>query len=177
MPFGRDAEDQRWFSGWYSTVIQTAIETCELEPVLAAAQDQPSAINDEIRAHLAFDDMVIVDLGGRYPTDQPNPNVMYELGLRHAFGLPVVVMAWEGQQLPFDVNNQRAILSRRDFLDIDPTTQRLVRFIRAAQEGKFYNPMEAVGREAQIEGDVVEYIPRQVGYGLPSSACRGHIPA
>jgi hypothetical protein len=95
--------------------------------------------------------MAVVDLGGRNPEDPPNPNVMYELGIRHAFGLPVVLLGWEGQRLPFDVNNQRAILSRRDFLDIEPTRSKLSKFIHAAGQGKYYNPMEAVGREAAIE--------------------------
>jgi hypothetical protein len=94
--------------------------------------------------------MVVADLGGISPEDQPNPNVMYELGIRHAFGLPVVILAWEDQRLPFDVNNQRAILSKRDFLDIEPTRLKLVRFIEAANEGRFYNPMDAVGRVAMI---------------------------
>ena len=85
------------------------------------------------------------------PDDPPNPNVMYELGIRHAFGLPLVIMAWEGQRLPFDVSNQRAIMGARGLLDIDATKQRLNSFIRAAEEGKFYNPMEAVGREAELE--------------------------
>lgn len=76
---------------------------------------------------------------------------MYELGIRHAFGLPVVIMAREGQRLPFDVSNQRAIMTRRDFMEIDPTRQKLVPFIKAAQEGRYYNPMETVGREAAIE--------------------------
>jgi hypothetical protein len=66
--------------------------------------------------------MVIVDLGGRHPEDPPNPNVMYELGIRHAFGLPLVIMAWEGQKLPFDVSNQRAITARRDFMDMSEGT-------------------------------------------------------
>jgi len=36
-------------------------------------------------------------------------------------------------------------------MEIDPTRQKLVRFIKAAQQGKYYNPMETVGREAAIE--------------------------
>jgi hypothetical protein len=150
MPFGRGADEQRWFRGWYEAVIEVAVAQAGLEPILAATENQPGAINDEIRSHLVFDPMVVVDLGGKSPSDPPNPNVMYELGIRHAFGLPVVIMAWEDQQLPFDVNNQRAVLSRRDFLDIEPTTQKLVQFIEAASAGRFYNPMEAVGREAFI---------------------------
>ena len=40
---------------------------------MAAAEEQPGAINDEIRAHLALDEMVVVDLGGMRPEDDPNP--------------------------------------------------------------------------------------------------------
>jgi hypothetical protein len=151
MPFGRDKEEERWFSGWYKTVIEPVVNSAGYEPILAATEDQPGAINDEIRAHLVFDPLVIVDLGGRTADDPPNPNVMYELGIRHAFGLPLVLMAWEGQRLPFDVSNQRAIMTRRDFMDIEPTRQKLGRFIFAAKEGKYYNPMENVGREAAID--------------------------
>jgi hypothetical protein len=151
MPFGRDAEEERWFRGWYHTVIQPVVSSCGFDAILSAAEDQPGAINDEIRAHLVFDPMVIVDLGGRLAEDPPNPNVMYELGIRHAFGLPLVIMGWEGQKLPFDVSNQRAITTRRDFMDIEPTRQKLSRFIHAAREGRYYNPMESVGREAAID--------------------------
>lgn len=151
MPFGRTAEEERWYRGWYQAVIEPAVQTSGFEPILSASEDHPAAINDEIRSHLVFDPMVVVDLGGIRPDDAPNPNVMYELGIRHAFGLPLVIMAWEGQRLPFDVSNQRAIMTRRDFMEIEPARQRLIRFIKAAQQGRYYNPMESVGREAAIE--------------------------
>jgi hypothetical protein len=76
---------------------------------------------------------------------------MYELGIRHAFGLPVVVMAWEGQELPFDVGNQRAIAERRDILAQEANRDRLVTFISAAQQGRYYRPMDAVGRLAVMD--------------------------
>lgn len=151
MPFGRTADEERWYRGWYQAVIEPAVRTSAFEPILSASEDHPAAINDEIRSHLVFDPMVVVDLGGLRPEDAPNPNVMYELGIRHAFGLPLVIMAWEGQRLPFDVSNQRAIMTRRDFMEIDPARQKLIRFIKAAQQGRYYNPMESVGREAAIE--------------------------
>lgn len=151
MPTGIDPEDKRWFSGWYHVVIKPAIEEVGLLPILAAHEEQPGAINDEIRTHLAFDPMVVVDIGGVDAEEPPNPNVMYELGIRHALGLPMVMMAWKGQRLPFDVNNQRAIMESRDLLDLDTNKTRLVTFIRAALEGRYYRPMEAVGRLATIQ--------------------------
>lgn len=150
MPFGRDSSEQKWFRGWYEVVIKPAILEAGYEPKLAAAEEQPGAINDEIRAHLARDPMVIVDLAGAEPEDDPNPNVMYELGIRHALGLPLVMMAWKGQRLPFDVSNQRIIMEERDLVDLDLNRKRLVTFIRAAEQGRYYRPMEAVDRIATI---------------------------
>lgn len=150
MPFGRDPEEQKWFRGWYEVVLSPAILATGYEPVLSAGEEQPGAINDEIRAHLAYDPMVLVDLGGFERADEPNPNVMYELGIRHALGLPVVIMAWDGQRLPFDVSNQRVIMQDRAFLDIEVNKRKIIAFIQAAAEGKYYKPMDAVGRMATI---------------------------
>jgi len=150
MPFGRDASEQKWFRGWYEVVIRPAVIEAGYEPKLAAAEEQPGAINDEIRAHLALDSMVVVDLAGAEPEDDPNPNVMYELGIRHALGLPLVMMAWKGQRLPFDVSNQRIIMEERDLVDLDTNRKRLITFIHAAQQGRYYRPMDAVGRIATI---------------------------
>lgn len=150
MPFGRDPEERKWFKGWYEVVLAPAIHASGYTPVLSAGEEQPGAINDEIRAHLAYDPMVLVDLGGFERDDDPNPNVMYELGIRHALGLPLVIMAWEGQRLPFDVSNQRIIMHERDFLDIETNKKKIVAFIQAAAEGKYYKPMDAVGRMAAI---------------------------
>lgn len=150
MPFGRDATEQKWFRGWYEVVLAPAVHLSGYEPVLSASEEQPGAINDEIRIHLAYDPMVLVDLGGFEPADDPNPNVMYELGMRHALGLPLVIMAWQGQRLPFDVANQRVIMHDRDLLDIDANRKKIVSFIQAAAAGKYYKPMEAVGRVATL---------------------------
>lgn len=151
MPRGNTDAQVRWFSGWYEEVIGPAVVESGYRAILSATEEQPGAINDEIRSHLAFDPMVVIDLAGFGREDPPNPNVMYELGIRHAFDLPLVMMAWDGQNLPFDVGNQRAIMCTRDFLNIRPTRDKLVAFIHAASEGRYYRPMEAVGRQAQID--------------------------
>ena len=151
MPFGRTPEEVRWFRGWYEMVIRPAVEEAGYEPVLAATEEHPNAINDEIREHLAFDPMVVVDLAGASATEAPNPNVMYELGIRHALNLPLVMMAWAGQKLPFDISNQRVIMERRELLDVETNKDKLVSFIRSAAGGQFYRPMEAIGRTATLD--------------------------
>lgn len=151
MPSGHEPSEQKWFRGWFEVVIKPAVKEAGYEPILAATEEQPGAINDEIRAHLAVDPMVVVDLGGAEPEDDPNPNVMYELGIRHALGLPLVMMAWKGQRLPFDVGNQRVIMEDRDLVDLDLNRKKIVSFIRAAEQGRYYRPMDAVSRLATIE--------------------------
>ena len=42
-------------------------------------------------------------------------------------------------------------MTARGFADIEPTQKKLISFIRAAEEGRFYNPMETVGREAALD--------------------------
>jgi hypothetical protein len=150
MPFGRDAQEQKWFKGWFEVVVRPAVSEAGYEPKLSAAEEEPGAINDEIRTHLALDPMILVDLAGAEAEDEPNPNVMYELGIRHALGLPLVMMAWKGQRLPFDVSNQRVIMEDRDLVDLETNRRRIVAFIKAAEEGRYYKPMDAVSRIATI---------------------------
>jgi hypothetical protein len=51
-----------------------------------------------------------------------------------------VIMTWEGQRLPFDVSNQRAIMTRRDFMEIDPARQKLIRAFSGLTESAGFSP-------------------------------------
>ena len=151
MPFGRDDEQQIWFKGWYKEVVKPAVVAAGYEPILAVATDAPSLITEEMLGHLAFDPMVVIDLGGMTVADEPNPNVMYELGIRHAFGLPHVLMAWKNQRLPFDISMQRVMTDDRRPLFYSDIRDRLATFIKSAANGLFYKPMDSVGRLAKIQ--------------------------
>lgn len=151
MPYGKGQAEVRWFKGWYETVIRPTVIESGYEPILAATEERPNAINDEVRTHLALDPMVVVDLGGVSRDSPPNPNVMYELGIRHALSLPLVLMAWADQQLPFDISNQRVIMENRDLLELETNRRKLASFLEAGEKGHFYRPMEAVARTATLE--------------------------
>ena len=151
MPYGSNSREIKWFAGWYKEVIEPAVQAAGFRPVLAAAQNRPDAINDEIRSHLALDPMAVIDLGGPTPETEPNPNVMYELGIRHAFNKPHVIIAWAGQRLPFDISNQRAIMEPRELADLGLNRERLTKFLQEAAAGNYYRPMNAVGRVATLD--------------------------
>ncbi|WP_435135251.1 hypothetical protein [Actinacidiphila sp. bgisy144] len=63
-------------------------------------------INEQICRHVVESDLVIADVTGG------NPNVMYELGLRHITGKPTIHIG-EAAQLPFDIASIRTIRYQR----------------------------------------------------------------
>jgi hypothetical protein len=151
MPYGHDDDEIDWYTGWYQQVIYPAVVDCGYDPVLSANENRPNAINDDIRLHLAYDPMVVVDLGGVTADSLPNSNVMYEYGVRHALDLPLVAIAWKGQRLPFDVANQRIMMEKRRLIDINKNRERLIEFLRAARAGEYYKPMSNIARIAALD--------------------------
>lgn len=142
MPYGRNQEEARWFQGWLNRVIKPAIELAGYVPIFPPAVDLPQALTHETLSHLTGDPMMVVDLGGITPEADLDPLVMYELGIRHALGLPVVLMGWKGQQLPFDAEKLAIILEGRALIDLAENRTRLRANIKAAAAGDFGCPFE-----------------------------------
>jgi hypothetical protein len=74
---------------------------------------RPGIITSQVLTAVADSDLVVADL-----TDH-NPNVFYELAIRHAAQRPVVQLIDAAQELPFDVANMRTIYV--DIHDLDST--------------------------------------------------------
>lgn len=91
----------------YESVIQAACSQRGLEPVRADEIDSPGEIPQQVFEQLRDATIVIADLTGG------NPNVMYELGLRHARG-GCVIQIGEFEKLPFDVSVIRTIKFARN---------------------------------------------------------------
>jgi len=73
--------------------------------------EQSGTITSQILDGLINHDLLVADL-----TDH-NPNVFYELAIRHAFRKPFVQLIAEGQSLPFDIQGLRTIFV--DHTDLD----------------------------------------------------------
>lgn len=75
--------------------------------VTAPEHLQGNRIANEVFRVLDKADIVVLDLSARVGTTAPSPNVMYELALVHALGLPYVLMSSTLHPSPFYVSHDR----------------------------------------------------------------------
>ncbi|PVE98269.1 hypothetical protein DC434_02065 [Microbacterium sp. TPD7012] len=86
-----------------SSLIEPALEGLGLDVVRADRISKPGLITGQVIEHIAQAALVIADLSFS------NPNVYYELALRHAARKPVVQIIRTGDKLPFDVGQYRTV--------------------------------------------------------------------
>lgn len=84
-------------------IITGPMEQLGYEVIRADKISEPGIITTQIIEHIVEDALVIADLTGK------NPNVFYELALRHAIRKPLVQMIKKGEVIPFDVAATRII--------------------------------------------------------------------
>ncbi|MFJ6129983.1 hypothetical protein ACIQKE_33440 [Streptomyces griseoviridis] len=92
--------------GIFEEVIAPACEKYGISAVRADGIAHAGDINEQICRHVVESDLVVADVTGG------NPNVMYELGLRHITGKPTIHIG-EAGQLPFDIASIRTIRYQR----------------------------------------------------------------
>ncbi|MET8565236.1 hypothetical protein ABZV75_33520 [Streptomyces flaveolus] len=92
--------------GIFEQVIAPACQKYGISAVRADGIAHAGDINEQICRHVVESDLVVADVSGG------NPNVMYELGLRHITGKPTIHIG-EAGQLPFDIASIRTIRYQR----------------------------------------------------------------
>ena len=76
--------------------------------VVAHRISEPGSITKQIITEIYSAKLVVANLTNR------NPNVMYELALRHSLGKPVIMIAEKGTPLPSDIVMERTIFYQND---------------------------------------------------------------
>ena len=84
-------------------IITGPIEQLGYEVIRADKISEPGIITSQIIEYIVEADLVIADL------TEKNPNVFYELALRHAIRKPLVQIIKTGEVIPFDVAATRII--------------------------------------------------------------------
>lgn len=103
-PIGADASEQRQHADLVlGSLIEPALQDLGLKPIRADQISKPGLITGQVIEHIAKAALVIADLS------YANPNVYYELALRHAARRPVVQITRSADKLPFDVGQYRTV--------------------------------------------------------------------
>lgn len=107
MPFGIKPDPSGGtidFDAVYADLICPAIEAAHMDPLRADEEAAGGIIHKPMYERLIFCEYAVADL------TTGNPNVFYELGVRHAVRpYSTIVIASKTSRVPFDVNFLRAI--------------------------------------------------------------------
>lgn len=125
---GDAGSPEREFSDKLLTyIIVPALRDCGYdEPKRADQITKPGIITSQIFKELLESDLVIADLTGH------NPNVFYELAVRHMAKKPFVQMIQKGEKLPFDIAANRTVHFAFDVAEAAAAKEELTRMITSA---------------------------------------------
>lgn len=158
-PLGNDnSETRRKADGLINAVIKPVLKKLEFEAIAPHEIDTPGSITKQVIKHLLEDALVIANL-----TDL-NPNVMYELAVRHAKRKPVIVLANRETKLPFDIATERTIFFDDDMAGVELLKPKLEKAIEEAlKEEEPDNPIyrvikSQVIQEVSAPDDIQSYI-------------------
>lgn len=103
-PIGEEGTEQRKHSDMLlECIVSPVLEEYGLKVVRADQIDKPGIITNQILDYITKSRMVVVDLSYH------NPNVFYELAVRHMKGLPAIHLSRASDKIPFDIGNFRTI--------------------------------------------------------------------
>ena len=87
----------------FKFIIKPAMDECGIEAIRSDHLAEPGTISSQMFREILNDDLCIAVLTGR------NPNVYYELAIAQAASRPVILLAEQGELLPFDVADMRTV--------------------------------------------------------------------
>jgi len=110
-------------------VIGPAVEACGYDALRADQISEPGMITSQVIQHIVDDPLVVADLTGW------NPNVFYELAIRHALRKPLVQLIKRGEQIPFDVAGTRTIhVDHKDLDSVEEAKDEIEKQVKALEK-------------------------------------------
>lgn len=177
-PIGDEGSATRKRSnGFLREVIRPVTKEYNYDIERADHDKAPGIVTEAIVRKILDADLVVADLHNK------NPNVMYEVALRHATGKPIVQMIEQNEELPFDIGGLNTIF-------YDPTVDGLASWrddlrmaLEAVEKGKggenpvsraalFQGLQQRSGKEGEILTALLESI-EQLRYEVHSTQRKG----
>lgn len=153
-PIGADGSPERSRSdGVLDFIVSRAAEELGFTAIRADQIAEPGQITMQVIDHIIGARVAVADLTGL------NPNVFYELAVRHTARLPVALIAEKGCKLPFDIAQMRTIFfDYQDLRSADQCRRDIVAHLREAiDKGAVDSPIAtSVDVRSMRGGDAVE---------------------
>jgi len=125
-----DSEQRKKSDQVLKHVLRKALEP-EFKVERADHIDRPGVITVQVVQRIFDADLVIADLTDR------NPNVYYELAIRHAARKPTIHIISRGQDIPFDVQDMRVVpYDLTDPDSLEDAVRQLREYVKAIQQGE-----------------------------------------
>lgn len=160
-PIGKPGSDiYKEARGVIDTIVAPVLGEKNFEIHNPMDSTAPGSISKDIIQKIVDDDLVIVNLTGQ------NPNVMYELALRHASNKPVVILirSDEIQNIPFDIKDERVIPYDNQLFGLDSIKKTFGDHIDTALAGEFSSPVQEATKKVILQQTTDESISIQEAF-------------
>lgn len=135
-PIGEeDSETRRKANQVLKFIISPVFEETDYEIIRADNIEKTGIITNQIIMHVLNADIVIADLSNK------NPNVFYELALRHAARKPLIQIISKGEKIPFDVSAMRTIMYTLDLEGAERAKDEITAFLRSMPKHQIESPV------------------------------------
>ena len=150
-PIGDEGSEARKHADMVLKHVLTPVAQAHgLTVVRADKMDRPGLITQQIFEQLVRAKLCVADLSFS------NPNVFYELGVRHTCKLPTIQLIRRGDKIPFDVAQGRTIII--DTSDVHTVTDRLLAAQKEVGE-QVKHIMTAATSEPSEDNPIHVYLP------------------
>ncbi len=104
-----DSEERNWADFVRNNIIEPVVTDCGYEKPMRSDDPDTGLLMVEIIEQMFEADLVVADL------TYYEPNVFFELGIRHCAQKPVIHLIKAGEEVPFDIEENKAIFLDRDY--------------------------------------------------------------
>lgn len=162
-PIGsRGSATRRAADGVIGAVLEPILRELDFRVEVAHTLSEPGSITNQVIERLLTADLVVANLTGL------NPNVMYELAVRHAKRRPVVTIAEMGTELPFDLADERTLFYADDMSGATELRSRLADAVREAMsedapDNPIYRAAESLLIREVVRDDPQRYVLDRLG--------------
>ena len=109
-------------------IIAPAVKQFGYSALRADQMSEPGMITSQVIQHIVDDPLVVADLTDR------NPNVFYELAIRHAIRKPLIQIIRKGDTIPFDVAGTRTIhVDHHDLDSVEAAKSEIIAQIKSLE--------------------------------------------